>query len=61
MIVPTCNCTESACGHTPGQPCGKPINLDLAKSHRQTDASGKESGGWICDACYERVRPDKSR
>ena len=54
-----CICTEQVCGHARGERCGKPINQSEAKPSVLTNAGVQESGGWICDECWERVRPDK--
>lgn len=57
MIELHCICTEAICGHTPGERCGKPIKQSNAKPYVFTNDGLVESGGWICDECWERVRP----
>ncbi len=56
MAVFQCICTNQRCGHEPGERCGKPVNEEYAKSYYSACRDTlTESGGWICDECWERV------
>jgi hypothetical protein len=51
-----CTCTDKRCGHEPGEMCGRPINQQDAKIYYTTDPQTmEESGGWVCDECWERL------
>jgi hypothetical protein len=52
-----CVCTSELCGHEAGKRCEKPINQQNAKPFYQTGTERyTETGGWICDECWERVK-----
>jgi hypothetical protein len=51
MVTLRCMCTDERCGHAPGERCGKPIE----ESHAHP-----QGNQWICDDCWERIKPKES-
>lgn len=53
-----CICSSDKCVHQPGERCGNPINENNAHPAVMTDPGEfKGTGGWICDECWDRVKP----
>ncbi len=52
-----CRCTDEACGHHSGQPCGRPVTVTLKASvmlEPETFTPEFETG--VCEECWDRIR-----
>lgn len=52
-----CKCTDEACGHENGVPCGKAITVKLKASVMiEAEEFTPEFETGVCEECWERIR-----
>jgi hypothetical protein len=51
-----CICADEACGHTPGEHCGKQIDEEHIHPAYADEGTIQEASFGICDDCWERIQ-----